>query len=80
LYQSQILKVLSKIRIINFLFVKKFLSTVGLDLEKFNDKFTAVQCRKTEDYNPEKILQVIPRCKRRSKKSKPSSDDDSDSD
>jgi hypothetical protein len=58
---------------------KIFLSSAGLDLEKFNDKFTAVQCRKTENYNPEKILQVIPSCKRRNKKAKPSSsDDDSD--
>jgi hypothetical protein len=50
-----------------------------VDLEKFNDKFMAVQCKKTEKYKPEKISQVIPSCKRRSKKAKPSSsDDDSD--
>jgi hypothetical protein len=48
----------------------------GVDLEKFNDKFTAVQCKKTDKYKPEKILQVIPSCKRRSKKAKPSSSDD----
>jgi hypothetical protein len=56
-----------------------YIFTDGVDLEKFNDKFTAIQCRKTEKYKPEKILQVIPGCKRRSKKAKPSSsDDDSD--
>jgi hypothetical protein len=50
--------------------------TDGIDLEKFNDKFTAVQCKKTGKYNPEKILQVIPSCKKRNKKAKPSSSDD----
>ena len=59
---------------------KIFLSSAGLDLEKFNDKFTAVQCRKTENYKPEKILQVIPSCKRRNKKAKPSSSSSSDDD
>jgi hypothetical protein len=48
----------------------------GVNLEKFNDKFTAVQCRKTEKYDPEKILQAIPSCKRRNKKAKPSSSED----
>jgi hypothetical protein len=48
----------------------------GLDLDKFNDKFTAIQCRKTEKYNPEKILQIIPSCKKRSKKAKLSSSDE----
>ena len=35
-------------------------STDEEDLEKFNDEFTALQCKKTEKYNPEKLLQAIP--------------------
>jgi hypothetical protein len=60
-------------------FSPKFFFSDGLNLKKFNDKFTAVQCQKTDKYDPDTVLDEIPSCKKRNKKSKQSSsEDDSD--
>jgi hypothetical protein len=53
-----------------------FLSSDGLNLKQFNGKFTAVQCRKTDKYDPETILDEIPSRKKIKKISKQSSSED----